>query len=544
MGDGVPVDGRIERADDGVLRGWAWRADGADEIRLAVSVDGVLLASGTADGAARELVEPAGAPPAREFELGLPDDLIETGERRIAVQVLPESVPLAADEAFTGTTPDGVWSTTSFAVDTAPPPVVGGVDGTAVEVPALASEPPHRLMALESVSDGAVSGWTRSKRTPRATVVVRVDGTEVGRGSADIPRPDLPRHFYGFRVPMPDDLGPGPHAISVSVGRSPVPVHAGDLRPLTAAAGSLAAADLRLRCLDEPADPRSPARALLGRDGWLFDTREDRRIRWDKPIKPHAAEAFVALVASWAASLRELEIPYVLAFLPARERLAREFLPPEAPAPRPGPLAQVLPLLAEAHPSLDLRPVLRRLSETAAATWRTDPDLSPRGALAVGRELTAAAAALEPGLPVLRSEPEFQVVRGARGRFAGAAKVELSPDGLRPLDPDDVPLEAYGETIDLPVPDALSAVRVRAGQHLARVARRSAVLRNSVSHDRPERALLLGADPAAALGPWLAEVYGRVTVVDALAVPAVEVELESPDVVFHVIDEADVRLLV
>jgi tetratricopeptide (TPR) repeat protein len=65
---------------------------------------------------------------------------------------------------------------------------------------------------LDQVSEDA-SGWARlvSTKDP-ATVIVKIDGVEVGRGLADKPRPDLAllgKGDVGFSIPLPQKPAPG-----------------------------------------------------------------------------------------------------------------------------------------------------------------------------------------------------------------------------------------------------------------------------------------------------------------------------------------------
>jgi hypothetical protein len=541
MGSVVPVDGRIESADDGVLRGWAWRADSAEAIRLAVTVDGDLLATVVADQPRGDFILGPGEPPVRGFELILPDGLIESGDRRIGVQVLPEAAPLTAEDDFLGATPDGVWCTTAFTVDQSPPAVRDLPETVGSEPDLRAADAEPRIMALESVFHGEVVGWARSRQRPHVGVAVIQDGHELVRGRADIVRGDLRKKFFGFALSLrelSDDSGP--HAVSVEVGGHEIAIRPGDLKPLTVPHGARPGPDLRFRCRDD-AGSGSVGRALLGQDGWLFPTREDRTVRWDKALKPIAVSGFMELVERWRKVAEDMRIPYVLGILPARERLEVEHLPSGVPRPRPGPAAQLLPLLPQV---VDLRRPLARAKASGAVSWRTDPDLTPHGAREVTRVLSATAASADARLPRLRGTVRLHPTPGVRGRFAGRVMVVPDADGLRELEVEEAPLDAFGEIVALPDVRALSAAISPGGHHLARLANRATVLAGVGSHDREARAVLVQQGPSASTGPWLAETYGQVTVMDSLEFPPTEIEIESPDVIFHLIDEADIRLLV
>ncbi len=541
----ISVDGRIESAADGQLRGWVWCGPGTGVVHIEIAIDGAVVAVVPADIRRDDLIVDADPPAAVGFAWDLPQELVDTGSHVLAVRALPGGVPLGPDPDFEGTTPDGIWGETSFSVAPVPEHLDASVREAPPEAPASAPVQPQLRFALEDLTEGAVRGWLRSRRQPPRSIAVSVAGVEVARAPADIARPDLEPHCHGFRIPLADVLPtPGPHLVTVSLGDQVLPTPLGGLLPVSVARPS-PGPDVRIAQVDLGAE--DGPRALIGRDGWLFPFREDRSVRWDKPLKPAALDSLVAFIAGWASAHRAMGVPYVLVVLPARERLEGQHLPPCAPAARhPAPYGQLRQALA-GLPSpvelLDLLPPLRAAQASGPTSWRTANSLSARGAFVVAQEIIAAAVGLaaipEPSSP---AQLELVTCSGLRGDLAGRPKLAWEEgDAPQPIDPEDTPSDAFGEVGEVPLTAAFTATPAHPGRHLKPL---GGDVRLLAGRERSGRVVLVGAALPPTLPYWLAECVHRLTIIDRLRPPLTEIELDAPDVVVHVVDEADFRLLV
>jgi hypothetical protein len=268
---------------------------------------------------------------------------------------------------------------------------------------------------------------------------------------------------------------------------------------------------------DAPAsDPEPAAAALAGRSGWRFALPHGGR-----PLDEVAAD-----LEGSAEALAALGIRYVVAIAPPklaiyRDRLLHRGLPSTIAARALTRLARDSDLVE----ILDLHGTLADGRHHGEVFLPLDEDWSALGALHVQRALVKRA-----GVPGLRPTPL------AEARFA--PRLELPANALAEL-PVVGPVGDYGEPV---IPDgidasALQAQRFPAGEHLEVEGQPAARVYERPGGEALPRVVLVGDPCIHAVAPWLAEVSSRLIIFSSPSPPMVPIELEYPDVVFHVLEE-------
>jgi hypothetical protein len=373
-------------------------------------------------------------------------------------------------------------------------------------------------------------------------IAIAVDGEIVAEGTADIDRPDLAEvgeGARGFLIPLPKSLqSPGRHRVLVLAGAESVPLEAAPSFWLDAGSG-----DGWSDVVFEPEDRRSggaiptkvpapPAeaqrRAVVAAD-WLFDAHESEPTR---ELSETQLDDLVAALASVAHTCSSLGIFYIPAIIPTK-RQALGFAPEEE---RQSIVALIARLRDVGHVELvDLLPVLRDAARHGAPFHRTDADWNDRGAFFAARALLKEAHKRVPALtaPSL-ANLHLRTVGDYRGTLADVPKFEALGDEL-------VAVELDVEAEDGVVVDAhaLHALRMPVASHLLEIG--SVHLRTYAHSDRVEdtRIAIVGDSVGLALVPWLAEQARRTTFFWTQTLPLAQLELEMPQVVFHVLREAD-----
>lgn len=202
------VIGRIERASDGIVSGWAWRPGAAGwRVWVRVIVDDQEVCSGVADVDRPPLAEAGIGDGRHGFRFEVPALLPATGRHRVRVDA--EGVALPVTVSFDQRRPSSAASRDArFVVDASArggnrPPVVG---------------------RITSVRDGVVSGWAYSPTAPNWPVWARavLDGEDVGGASADRrgvtgPGAGARTRDGGFEIQLPDHAD-GLHRLRVEAG--------------------------------------------------------------------------------------------------------------------------------------------------------------------------------------------------------------------------------------------------------------------------------------------------------------------------------------
>jgi hypothetical protein len=397
---------------------------------------------------------------------------------------------------------------------------------------------------LQGVGTGHALGWcwepSASDKPIQVTIVV--DGEIVAEGLADIARPNLAERWEGargFLIALPESLqAPGRHRILALAGPEKIPLEAtpsfwhdagssegwGDVvfEPEDHSSGLVSP----FRVPKPPAQPDSLAAVVSA--GWLFDAREC----WtDDALSDVELDRIVAELASVARTCASLDIAYIPAIVPSKRRvLGVEDDNERAPVTLIARLRD-----ADDVELLDLLPVLHDASRHGAAFHRTDPDWNDRGAFFIVRALLKEAHKRFPALqaPSL-SNLHLRTVPDHRGPLADALKFELVGGELVPAELD---VEAEeGIVIDA---HAVHALRMPVESHLAGIG--SSHLRVYACPDRVEdtRVAVVGDSAALALVPWVAEQSRRTTFFWTHVLPLAQLELELPQVVFHLIRESD-----
>jgi hypothetical protein len=548
-----PVDGRVEAVEDGYLVGWAWRPGSSAAVEVEVLIDGASVGVLRADSKRGDLRRAGIGAGRHGFVFTLPAGL-EEGEHDLLVEVLPERIALPSAATFAARSGNGRWSvaapereqlaqaTVSPAAQTEPGPQPGTPLGPPSELPARAAVQPVAGL-IEELSAGVLSGWVRTAGAAAPKVAVYANGVEIGHGIADVERSDLDDDLMGFRVRLPDSLlTMGPQLLTLVAGDRRIAVAPSGWRRVGNLGDRWAQGAVHLAHLTVTPDPAS--RAVVGRDGWLFRAEEAGATTWNTPLSSPELDALTARLTRWRQDFDRLGVPYVLAVLPARDRLESDRLPVDVAVPgSDGPLAQ---LRLAAHRSvslqlLDLLPILSDLRQMGEVLLRTDPGMTDRAAFYVARTLIKEAAKRLPRLTALPSEHLTLARTGFRGAFAGQAKLAVVGTSRVELPVDMAPFELYGESTDRVPVDVLTATRAPSGAHLLGQQPQATVYQHADASAQGTRALLLGVHQDDALMMWLAECFPRLTVIPTDEPSLEAVELETPGVAIHVLREDELR---
>jgi glycosyltransferase involved in cell wall biosynthesis len=181
-----PVTGRLERVRDGVVTGWACRADDLGwRAEIRVIVDGAEVATARADHDRPELAGSGLGDGRHGFEVALPAELATEPSHTLRVETTG-GVSIAPSASFVTDAQDdgGLWQDVEFHPEGA---VLGRV---------------------EQAEDGIVAGWAYRSGAPSWRVWVRaiVDGVDACSGLADLDREKLAADFgdgrHGFRFEL------------------------------------------------------------------------------------------------------------------------------------------------------------------------------------------------------------------------------------------------------------------------------------------------------------------------------------------------------
>ncbi len=410
---------------------------------------------------------------------------------------------------------------------------------------------------FEAVIDGRAIGWAWDPGRPGEAVEVEieVDGRSVARGAADVERPALAdagigQGRHGFDISLPESLTESAsHKIRVLAGQNRTDVVAvesfstvvrspADAWNQTTFTPEGRSAVAFVPEKEEPPDPGDCA--LIGKDRWLF-LRDDRnltlsQLRGRRLLSRKEIEGRQEALTARHARLRELGIPTVVAVVPMKERVYGELLPDGVHISATRPVTQINAALRDVNGGalLDLLPDLRRARRHGEVFNRTDSRWNHRGAFfgyrALLKEASKAVISLEPLLP---AEATFVRVPGFRGDLAGKPKVSLVDDGFV----EDADHEQWEEDVDEVDASTLRARRMPAPEHLEVSPTRAPHLYEIADAEELPRAVVLGDSSCLQLIPWLAEHFQRLAFLWTSALPLEAIELEMPDVLFHVVTE-------
>jgi len=386
---------------------------------------------------------------------------------------------------------------------------------------------------VESAGNGFVTGWAWIPATPevRATIEVWVDGRIVASGVADqgglgLEKVGIGDGHHGFTIALPEDLA-GDRELAIAVRVAGVAQRLPMLNSWNLQEQDGAWADVRM--VEDRKPPRPPmaddapaidaepaAAALAGQSGWLF-------------ALPHGGDAVDKVAAALRQSAEELAalgIRYVVAIAPPKLAVYRDrLLHRGMPSTTAGRSLKRLARDSDVHEILDLHGVLADARHHGDVYLPRDEDWSALGALHVQRALVKRA-----GLPRLRPTPLAEARFAPRLELPAHALAELpiigpAGDDAEPVIPDGVDASA------------LQAQRVPAADHLEVDGLPAARVYERPGGDALPRVVLLGDPCIHAVVPWLAEVSSRLIIFSSSSPPMVPIELEFPDVVFHVLEE-------
>jgi SGNH hydrolase-like domain, acetyltransferase AlgX len=401
---------------------------------------------------------------------------------------------------------------------------------------------PHYEGCLQGVGTGQALGWCRrtSALAEPVRVTIVVDGEIVAEGLADIARPDLAdsgSEACGFLIALPEPLqASGRHRVLVLAGPEKTPLEAAPsfwsdagssegwsnvvFEPESRSSGFV------LPTVPEP--PTEPDRIATVSVGWLFNVGE---ISASHAPSDTELDRIAEDLASVARTCTRLNIAYIPAIIPSKHQVLG--LAPNR-GRVPADLTARLRDIDEVE-LLDLLPVLGDASRHGALFHRTDPDWNDRGGFFVVRALLKEAHKRFPELQAPRlADLHLRAVPDYRGPLANAPKFEL-------IDGEPVPVELEVEAEEGIAVDAhtLRAMRMPVESHLAMVG--STHLRVYANPEQAEDTCVavVGDSAALALVPWVAERVSRTTFFWTHALPFAQLELEMPQVVFHLIREGD-----
>lgn len=420
--------------------------------------------------------------------------------------------------------------------------------------PSSVSDPPecaepHGLEGrVEAVIDGDVVGWAWDPARPAARLKLRVlvDGVVVTEGFAGLERADLIEAGIGdglhaFHIALPAELADGlGHTLEVLAGP--------DLGVLTPSSGFMARvetqghpfANTAFTSITQPALPEdpSPQRALVGKRGTLFLCR-DRNLTLEqlsgaRKLSAEDIEAHIEALVERRDRLAELDVPYVFAVVPMKERIYAELLPdglqPSDTERTPAQLMRALRNV-DGCELLDLLPVLRDARAHGSIYHLTDSHWNDRGAFFGARALLKEAAKRAPGLRLpVPADMRLVSRQGFRGDLADKPKVALVGRELVVCEEPD----RWTEEIQTLDPRSLRARRRPPDDHLHVSATRPPQVFEIPGAAALPRCVLVGDSFCLMLLPWLAECFSRLAFMWTPEPPLEAVEIERPDIVLHV----------
>jgi SGNH hydrolase-like domain, acetyltransferase AlgX len=400
---------------------------------------------------------------------------------------------------------------------------------------------------VQGIGNGRILGWAADRADPHARVAVTlvVDGELVAEGIADLERADLAGMdlgdgAHGFLIALPEHLRvPARRSILALAGpeRVPIPL-APSFWQKPAADGSWS--DVVFEPGDAlstpvPAPPERPrGRAILEADGWLLSEDE---VQDGEPPSGAELDAAVAVLVGNARRCAALGIAYIPALIPPK----RAALADDRAGMRRRPAHELRTRLRDVD-EVDLVDLLEVLHDASAAGHgalyhRTDADWNDRGAFFVARALLKEAHKHEPALcPPGLSDLHLRPLTAYRGALADGARLQRTDDGLIASE-----LEIEAETgvaIDL---GRLQALRIPVERHLAQAAATHLRVYSRAGRDEQARLAVIGDSAALPLLPWLAEHANRTSFFWSQELPAVQLELELPRVVLHLLREVSLR---
>jgi GNAT superfamily N-acetyltransferase len=407
---------------------------------------------------------------------------------------------------------------------------------------------------LQAVVNGCAIGWAWDADEPdrRVEVAIEVDEQVVASGVADIFRDelvaaDIGDGVHGFSLDLPEVLQAQAHvrvvalvgSAALRLPRSPSFWHSatpgGLWGGVTFSYGREGDPDSVVDLpVEVPPPPELAAlRALVGRDGWLFDAAGLAALQ-----EPSAAdlERVAGELVDIARACAALGVAYVPALVPEKLQAVMEGAPPDTGL---GPLwpERLRARLRDTDEVeiLDLLPVLDDARGHGLGFHRSDPGWNDRGAFFIARALIKEAAKRAPVLgPLPLSRLHLNERPGYRGLLADAPAVRS--DGAR-CESDF--REEQGLEIDVA---RLSTERMPVERHLVG-GDVHVRLRAKPGGAASPRLSIVGDESCLSLLPWLAESAERTTFFWASTPPMEPVELELPDALLHLIRYLDLSRL-
>ncbi len=340
---------------------------------------------------------------------------------------------------------------------------------------------------LESIAGGKVSGWIFDRNSPQHTIFVDiwVDGRRVCTVAANETWAQIsglasPRDGRNFSAHLPTWVNlDKSRNIRVSVlGRGPdVPGWSMRWEPSTAAEGAPKSNDVAtfqsnvfFRLLSQQKEAKPGAKALIGKDGWLFLAHDSNavidQIQGRLQMKADQLLQYQRALQQRKEKFSELGIPYLFFAAPTKELVYSDKLPDGMRArldERNFPLNRIISAVADG--GFFIRPLLSVLASSRLQPrntdvyHRTDTHWNLAGGhAAYDAILSEISETIGTIAPFKMSDFRFRKQINYRGDLADKAKVVFSPGQNKDLivaADGEFASDAYSETVNVLEPSSL-----------------------------------------------------------------------------------------
>jgi len=404
---------------------------------------------------------------------------------------------------------------------------------------------------LERATLDRVEGWAWDKNNDDPVFVnIFIDGGLVCTVVADQLRGDLQGKdkrggFCAFSVTLPEDYVDGRrHSVRAVILHSDPQFVLGDLTSEMGDADTSARQMQSTVSFYRPTAPHknTTARALLGRDNWLFLADDSNRVR-DQiagrfSVTPVMKDNYRSVFDERRRRFRDLGVPYFFFIAPTKERICLEQLPTGMVTDFDMMPANVIRrLLAEdGSPLIALDTALRDEHARHETFYRTDTHWNYIGAHRAYCEVIATVAdVVDCGLPHDRTLFGSRIFKNYRGDLANKEKVAfigeeypllaISPTGLDPA--------VFQENVEQLFDANGDVFTIKVAEHLKVSQTRETLVMKNNNKNLP-KALVFRDSFTTLLAPMIARHFSEVIYVWRPEVLFSLVESEKPDVVIHI----------
>lgn len=416
--------------------------------------------------------------------------------------------------------------------------------------------------ALEYCGSDGIRGWAWDRRNAQAVFVsIAIDGDPVCTIVADQHRVDLAERGMrdgrcGFSLVPPAWCQDGRiHQVRVNIlnARPEFLISETSVRfAKNAPAPMRPSARAFFHLPQEPGSRTRSARALLGRNRWLFLADDNNRclmqITGRYPISEKTLTDFRANFAQRRAILKDMGIPYLFFLAPSKEVICDDRLPYgiEVDLERM-PASRISRALAQDGFEIKLlAPALRAAEAERRTYFRTDTHWNAFGAHIAYTNIINEINRIVPcGRPYAYDQFTLRPYKGWRGDLALKEKVCLGDglDDLVPVSPSAFPRQVFSEDIEQLHDESGVASDVKPADEFRVSPTHASVVREHVDTSLP-RAMFLRSSGAIPMIPMLQRHFSRSVF---LWTPDLHVDLiarEKPDIIVQImLDRFFVRAL-